>query len=181
MMKSQSLICSVAVAGISLAATAIPSKANGIALYGLSTETETTYDDSYSVKVTTSQDVYISGSEFNIANFAVSGPITVTTIPSPTVATVPVGSWGTFSGEGLLTPGNYTFVVTGMGTAGDGPNLSLYGGALFETTPGGGLTPTPIPGTIVLFLSGLGLLGFWGWTNGRKSGLGSASLEAAAC
>ena len=43
------------------------------------------------------------------------------------------------------------------------------------------VTATPIPGTLVLFLSGLGVLGFWGWTKGRKGGLGSASMEAAAC
>ena len=41
--------------------------------------------------------------------------------------------------------------------------------------------PRPIPGSLVLFLSGLGLLGFWGWAKGRKGGSGSASFEAAAC
>jgi hypothetical protein len=42
------------------------------------------------------------------------------------------------------------------------------------------ISPVPIPGTLVLFLSGLGLLGFWGWTRRRKGGSGSSSLEAAA-
>ncbi len=163
------LICSAAVASALLAATAVPSWANGIALYGVSTETDTSYNDVYSFKLTQAEDVFISGSEFNIADFKVSGlSFAITTIPNPTVSGTPVGIWGTFSGEGALAAGTYTFTVSGMGTPGDGPGPSMYGGALFATTPSiTQVPPVPIPGTLVLFVSGLGLLGFWGWNKGR--------------
>ena len=58
----------------------------------------------------------------------------------------------------LTAPGSYFLKVTG--TAGE--NLT-YSGTL-------GLSPIPLPGTIALFVGGLGLLGFAGARKGRRSG-----------
>jgi hypothetical protein len=57
------------------------------------------------------------------------------------------------------------------GTA--GANFGNFGANFTAKGLSSSITPTPIPGTLVLFLSGLGLLGFWGWTKRRKGGSGS--------
>jgi hypothetical protein len=171
-------ICSTAVASALLAVTVVPSWANGIALFGLSTEADTVYNDTYSFHVSTSENVYVTGSEFNIANFSVSGPFSVTITPTTTVSTT-TGTYGNFFGEAMLTSGNYTFVISGTGNPGATLGNSNYGGSIFATSANvlSPISPTPIPGALVLFASGLGLLGFWGWNKGRKT----ESLEAVAC
>ena len=175
------LICSAAVASALLAATAIPSGAASVGLFGMSTEANTTYDDTYMIHVSTPETVMISGGEFNIADFSISGPISLTFSPGPppTPSTTPAGTGEFFSGSAMLAAGNYTFVVTGTGNPGTPFGYSSYGGAI--SGPDMSITATPIPGSLVLFVSGLGLLGFWGWAKGRKGGSGSASMEAAAC
>ena len=72
-----------------------------------------------------------------------------------------------------------TFLLTVTGTAGAG--FGNFGANFTASGLTSSITETPIPGSLVLFLSGLGLLGFWGWAKGRKGGSGSASFEAAAC
>jgi hypothetical protein len=174
------LICSAAVASALLAATAIPSRAATIGLFGMSTETDTIYDDTYMIHVSTPGTVMISGGEFNIADFSISGPISLTfSGVTPTVSTTPAGTGEFFSGSASLGTGNYSFVVTGTGTPATPFGYSSYGGSIHGADMS--ISPVPIPGALALFASGLGLLGFWGWTKRRKAGLGSASLEAAAC
>ena len=174
------LICSAAVASALLAATAVPSGAASIGLFGMSAASPATYDDTYSFKVSGAPEmVVIAGSEFNIANFAISGPFSVTTTPSPTTSAA-AGIYGNFFASDTLGPGNYSFVVTGTGSPGTPIGFSYYAGSINGSSISS-VSPVPIPGTLVLFLSGLGVLGFWGWTKGRKGGLGSASMEAAAC
>ena len=110
------LICSAAVASALLAATAVPSGAASIGLFGMSAASPATYDDTYSFHVATSETVTVIGGEFNIANFAMTGPFTIDTVPSPTTSSTPTGTFGNFFGSATLGPGNYSFVVTGTGT-----------------------------------------------------------------
>jgi hypothetical protein len=172
------LVCSAAVASALLAITAIPSGAAVLNISGVSSEAGTPYDDTYSFRLPTTETVDISGGEMNIASFTLSGlPISYTFDPS----TLPTGfnSFYSFDGSTTLGPGTYSLVVTGTG--GEGTkfpgNFSFYGG-LISTS--GAISPVPIPGTLVLFLSGLGLLGFWGWAKGRKPGFEMGSPEATA-
>jgi hypothetical protein len=158
------LICSAAVASALLAAGAIPSSAATIGLFGLSTESDTVYDDTYSFHVSAAENVMIAGGEDNITGFNISAPFTVTY------------TGDSFSGMGVLGIGNYSVVVSGTGNPGT-LGYSFYGGAIKGTN----ITPTPIPGTLALFASGLGLLGFWSWNKRRKARSGSASLEALPC
>ena len=80
--------------------------------------------------------------------------------------------------EASCGPGTYSLTVTGTaGTAAFWHISELLPAAWSPAV----ITATPIPGTLVLFASGLGLLGFWGWNKRRKAGSGSASLEAVAC
>ena len=180
------LICSAAVASALLAATAVPSVAATISIMGMSAGNPATYDDIYTFHLTTptsaKETVTVAGGEFNIANFNITGPsgFSLMTSPSPTTSNA-AGVSGFFSGSALLGSGNYSFTVTGTGIPGTPFGFSAYNGNISANGKMGTLTPTPIPGTLVLFLSGLGVLGFWGWTKGRKGGLGSASMEAAAC
>jgi hypothetical protein len=167
------LICSAAVASALLAVTAIPSGAGTIDLLGMSSVAGTAYDTTYSFNLPTTETVMVAGAEFNIAPFTITGlPFSVTSTPPPSF-----GNPSLFDASGSLGPGNYSLTVMGTGGTALIP-ISLYAGFI---TTSGSVSPVPIPGTLVLFLSGLGLLGFWGWTKGRKGGLGSASLEAAAC
>ena len=172
------LVCSAAVASALLAITAIPSGAAVINISGVSSEAGTVYDDTYSFRLLTSETVDVMGGEMNISKFTLTGlPISYTFTPS----TLPTGfnSFYAFDGSATLGPGTYSLVVTGTG--GEGTkfpgNFSFYGG---EITTSGPISPVPIPGTAVLFLSGLGLLGFWGWTKGWKSGSEAVSPEAMA-
>lgn len=166
-------ICSAAVASALLAATAIPSGAAVIDLVGMSSVAGTTYDETYSFTLPTTESVMVSGAEFNIAPFTLTGlPFTITPTPSPMFDVASL-----FSGSGSLSAGTYSLVVAGTGGE-TGIPISLYSGFI---TTSGSITPTPIPGTLALFASGLGLLGFWGWKKRRKAGSGSASLEAVAC
>jgi hypothetical protein len=170
------LICSGAVASALLAITAIPSGAAVINISGVSSEAGTPYDDTYSFHLPKSETVDVMGGEMNIATFTLTGlPISYTFNPS----TLPTGFNSTYSfdGSAVLGPGNYSLVITGTG--GEGTkfpgNFSFYGG---EITTSGPISPVPIPGTSVLLLSGLALLGFWGWTKGSKPGLEPAAPEA---
>lgn len=166
-------ICSTAVASALLAATAIPSGAAVIDLVGMSSVAGTSYDETYSFTLPTTESVMVSGAEFNIAPFTVTGlPFSVSSTPTPSF-----GSPSLFDGSGSLGPGFYSLTVMGTGGTALIP-ISLYSGFI---TTSGSITPTPIPGTLLLFTSGLGLLGFWGWNKRRKAGSGSASLEAVAC
>jgi hypothetical protein len=172
------LICSAAVASALLAITAIPSGAAVLNISGASTEAATPYDDTYTFRLPTTETVDIIGGEMNIASFMLKGlPISYTFDPS----TLPTGfnSFYSFDGVGTLGPGTYSLVVTGTGGKGATfpGSFSFYGGTI---TTSGAISPVPIPGTAVLFLTGLGLLGFWGWTKGRKSGLELAPPEAMA-
>jgi hypothetical protein len=172
------LICSAAVASALLAITAIPSGAAVLNISGVSSEAGTPYDDTYTFRLPTTETVDISGGEMNIASFTLAGlPISYTFDPSTLPTTF--NSFYSFDGMTTLGPGTYSLVVSGTG--GEGTkfpgNFSFYGGTI---TTSGAISPVPIPGTAVLFLSGLGLLGFWGWTKGRKSGLEAASPGAMA-
>ena len=170
-------ICSAAVASALLAATAIPSGAATIDLTGFSTEPSTVYDDTYNFTLPTTETVSVSGAEFNIASMTLTGlSFSVPTTPTTTT----VGSAGSFFGSGSLGPGTYSLVVAGTGGTPVPGNISLYSGFI-DTSGSLGPSPVPIPGALALFASGLGLLGFWSRTKGRKAGLGSASLEATAC
>ena len=75
------LICSAAVASALLAVTAIPSGAASVGLFGMSAAANATYDDTYTFHVSTPETVMISGGEFNIADFSISGPISLTFSP----------------------------------------------------------------------------------------------------
>ena len=173
------LICSAAVASALLAITAIPSGAAVINISGVSMGGTTTYDETYTFRLPKTETVQVAGGETNIEDFTLKGlPISYTFTPS----TLPTGfnkMYGFSSGMDTLGPGIYSLVVTGTGGYGTTfpGNFSFYGGTI---TTSGPISPVPIPGTAVLFLSGLGLLGFWGWTKGWKSGLPLASPEATA-
>jgi hypothetical protein len=164
------LICFAAVASALFAATSVPSRADTIDMLGMSSVPGTVYDTTYSFHLPTTETVSISGAEFNIDPFTITGPFSVSFTPPPAF-----GSASLFNGFETLAAGTYSFLVTGTGGTTSPGNISLYSGFI---TTSGAISPVPIPGSLALFATGLGLLGVWGWTKKRKTGSGS---EAAAC
>jgi len=163
-------ICSAAVASALLAATAIPSGAATVDLVELF-PTTSSVDFSYTVTLASAGSISINGFESGIANFVASLSQGGTTITSAMQA--PASPPFFFSlGPESLSAGTYLFTVTGT---------SDLGGFGIEVAGVSSVTPTPIPGSLVLFLSGLGLLGFWGFSKGRKAESGTTSMEAVAC
>ena len=173
MMKSQSLICSVAVAGTLLAATAFPSAAATYFVDVVETPLVGAVDFTYDITLSAPTSLTISGFEAGITNFDASLFNGGTKLTSATQASPTPPFFFTLI-EPVLSAGTYILQVTGNADTG-GFGVKALGDSPLT------VSATPIPGTLVLFLSGLGLLGFWGWNKGRKAGSDSASLEAAAC
>ena len=141
----------------------------------------TSYDTTYSFTLTTrnlSQSQVPSSTSPNSA-FGSCLDFQVLRAPQHTCISlqrpVPFRSWAVAT---CRSRGTYSLVVNGnrgrLTTV--GANFRLRSAPLRSS-----VSPVPIPGSLVLFVSGLGLLGFWGWAKGRKGGSGSASFEAAAC
>jgi hypothetical protein len=169
------LICSAAVASALLAVTAVPSGAVSV----FDTVVPGAFDLTYTFTTTGSPLVISNGSEYNIGPFDFK--ITEGGAPVFDVSnTAPPMSMSFCGGAGCSESfGPGTFLLTVTGTAGTG--FGNFGANFSAPGLTSSITQTPIPGSLVLFLSGFGLLGFWGWTKGRRGGLGSASLEATAC
>jgi hypothetical protein len=74
------------------------------------------------------------------------------------------GNSGSSLGVTNLTPGNYEFMVTGIGGGAVGGS---YGGSL-------AISPVPEPGEWALMASGLGLLGFIASRNRRRESMAAA-------
>jgi hypothetical protein len=182
------LICSAAVASALVAATTVPSGAVTLVTPISQFFTEgSTVNLSFQIDLTgsggfievglpvTPQNTMGLASEFFIPGFTA-------TLKGPGVNMTQsaIGDSLAFMLKGTsLAIGDYFVTVTGTG-----PVTNVAGGSLAAnifSSSGSTVSPVPIPGSLVLFLSGLGLLGFWGWTKRRKGGLGSASLEATAC
>jgi hypothetical protein len=157
------LICSAAVASVLLGASVIPSGASTVIPTDASfTETVATpFAVSNGFDLTSTETVNIAGSTA-IPVFTVT--LTEPT-PPPVAISVISGVWNeTFT----LAAGAYSLMFAGTAPVG----TSGYTGQITI----GAVSTTPIPGALALFASGLGLLGFWGLTKGRK-----ASPEATAC
>jgi hypothetical protein len=157
------IIKSIAVAGVLLAAS-IASAAASTLLVTLGGVDQLSYNTSYSFDLSSSEPVTINGGGFDIGSFKISGPITVTTDPSPTTTT---GGVFSFFGEATLGPGDYTIKITGTGSSG----FNFYGGTVVD--------PAPIPGTLALLLGGLVLLCFWGWSGRTKNSSTGLAAQAA--
>jgi hypothetical protein len=126
---------------------------------------------SFDVTLTTPGTLTINGFEAGIADFvaALSQGGHLVTSASQVPDTPPFF----FSLTEPMASGTYLFKVTGNADTG-------AFGLKIGSTNAPFVSTVPIPGSLVLFLSGLSLLGFWGWTKRRKGGSGSSSLEAAA-
>ena len=165
-------ICSAAIATALLGASVISSSASTVIPYSGSFDVTGTgtvdFSNGTGFTLTGPETVSITGSETKIS------PITVTlseVSPSPgTVDSVTSSSWTITES---LAAGVYSLLVAGTANAGQ----SSYSGQIVI----GAVSPVPIPGALVLFASGLGLLGFWGWSKRRKVGSGLDSLNAVAC
>jgi hypothetical protein len=165
-------ICSAAIATALLGASVISSSASTVIPYSGSFDVTGTgtvdFSNGTGFTLTGPETVSITGSETKIS------PITVTlseVSPSPgTVDSVTSSSWTITES---LAAGVYSLLVAGTANAGQ----SSYSGQIVI----GAVSPVPIPGALVLSASGLGLLGFWGWSKRRKVGSGLDSLNAVAC
>jgi len=165
-------ICSAAIATALLGASVISSSASTVIPYSGSFDVTGTgtvdFSNGTGFTLTGPETVSITGSETKIS------PITVTlseVSPSPgTVDSVTSSSWTITEN---LAAGVYNLLVAGTANTG----LSGYSGQIVI----GAVSPVPIPGALVLSASGLGLLGFWGWSKRRKVGSGLDSLNAVAC
>ena len=165
-------ICSAAIATALLGASVISSSASTVIPYSGSFDVTGTgtvdFSNGTGFTLTGPETVSITGSETKIS------PITVTlseVSPSPgTVDSVTSSSWTITES---LAAGVYNLLVAGTANTG----LSGYSGQIVI----GAVSPVPIPGALVLSASGLGLLGFWGWSKRRKVGSGLDSLNAVAC
>ncbi len=144
------LIYSAAVASSFLMATALPSRANTVDLGALpapisgfsSPSDVTTYD------YTTVGDKVIATGKEAYGTFTISGmTLTFTSLGN--------GAYD-FYGTELVHPGSDSLTVTATG---GGPS-SFYAGEL---------SAVPLPGTLALFIGGLGLLGFVGLNKRRRS------------
>jgi hypothetical protein len=165
-------IYSAVVGSALLAATAIPSGAATVDLVELF-PTSNPVNFSYDVTLSAPGSLSINGFESGVTDFVASLSQGGTTITSAMQAPPSPPFFFSLGPESLLA-GTYIFAVTGTsGPGGFGIEISNTGNV--------SVTPTPIPGSVALFVSGLGLLGFWGWAKGRKAGSGSTSLEAVAC
>jgi hypothetical protein len=164
-------ICSAAIATALLGASVISSSASTVIPYSGSFDVTGTADFSNNTGFTLTgpETVSITGSETNI-----SPPFTVTLSEvSPTPDTVDSVTSSTWTITENLAAGVYNLLVAGTANTG----LSGYSGQIVI----GAVSPVPIPGALVLFASGLGLLGFWGLSKRRKVGSGLDSLNAVAC
>ncbi len=175
MMKSQSLICSAAIASAMLAATAIPSRAATI-VDVVETPLTGAVNFTYDITLSAASTLTVNGFEANIGDFVAAlstqgGSLITSASQMPSSP-----PFFFMLGPEMLAAGTYVLSVTGTDAPPGG-----FGVKVSDTSNTISLTPTPIPGTLVLFVSGLGLLGFWGWNKGRKAGSDSGSLEAVAC
>ena len=176
------LICSAAVATALLALTAIPSGAVTTTCVsfpcGFGNNPAVALTDTVDFTLGSSERVTISGNGFLIPDLSLSLNTSPTTpvpvsFPTPFGTAVPVFDLST-----LLAAGSYILTIAGTGSS------MIFPGPITLTSSYAGsvaVSPVPLPGSLVLFASGMGLLGLWGWTKRRKTGLGSTSLEAAAC
>jgi len=170
------LVCSAAIATALLGASAIPSRASTFENYGANFDGSPPLDFSLGTVFTlkSSESVTVAGSVSGISSSAYT--LSFGTLGGPPSTTISTSNW---SFTETLAAATYELLFAGTAPAGV---ASSYSGTITIGSSAGGDPPAaPIPGSLVLFLSGLGLLGFWGWTKGRKAGLGSAPLEAAAC
>jgi hypothetical protein len=168
-------IYSAAVASALLATAVMPSKANIVdlgdipptATFAGNSSVPTSYGTTWTFTLVSNSFVDITGAMGNIATFVISLPsISFVSIASP--------PFTAFNGSGDLAAGTYSLLVSGIGGTDSSP-ISLYNGTISA------VATTPVPGALVLFASGLGLLGFWGWSKRRKVGSGLDSLNAVAC
>ena len=162
------LICSAAVASVLLGASVIPSGATTVIGTDATFTSAGSFDNPVGFILTSSENVDIAGSTTTlIPSLSVSLSDVPTTLPYPESIPVISGVWNeTFT----LAAGTYSVLFAGTSPTG----TSGYSGQIT-------ISAVPIPGALVLFASGLGLLGFLGWNKKRKAGSGSASLEAVAC
>jgi hypothetical protein len=169
------LICSAAVASALLAATAVPSGAVSV----FDTVGPGAFDLTYTFTTTGSPLVISNGSEYNIGPFDFKITEGTKTVFDVSNSGPPMSMSFCMSPGCSESFGPATFLLTVTGTAGAG--FGNFGANFTSSGLTSSITPTPIPGTLALFASGLGLLGFWGWNKRRKTGSGSDSFEAAAC
>ncbi len=142
------LIKAAVIAGVLLAASAVPSLASTVINIGNSGKA--VYDDTYAIDLTAQSTVTVSGLDLFISSFSALLPgIPISNVPT---TMPPIEA---FSGSGVLAAGDYTLTVTGTGES-PVASVSFYGGTVT-------LTPTPLPGTFLLFLAGLVLFGALGW------------------
>lgn len=150
------LICCAAVVSALLATTAVPSFANTVAL-GDVPPTEDIPGVFTTGAFTTVYDYTLLSPADAII---VSGTSTFTTFnsitPGLTLVFTPIPSesgFYSFIGREAVAPGSDSFTLQGSGTG-------IYFGSV---------SAAPLPGTLALFASGLGFLGFWVWNKGRKA------------
>ncbi len=154
------------IAGVLLAASAVPSLASTVINIGNSGKA--VYDDTYAIDLTAQSTVTVSGLDLSISPFSAVLPgVTITNIAT---GVPPIEA---FFGSDVLAAGDYTLTITGSAVSPLAP-FSFYGGTV-TLTPfvGGGASTTPLPGTFVLFLAGLGMLGFLGWRKASNASLRS--------
>jgi hypothetical protein len=171
-------ICSAAVASALLAATVVPSGAVtvGDTFASSGPSDPVSFDLTYNFTTTGSPLVMSAASETNITDFS----FVLTkggTIQSSTFVSSP--AFDIFCSDcTVMTAGTFVLTVMGIAETASGGNFTATFSAPGLTSS---ISQTPIPGTLVLFVSGLGLLGFWGFSKGRKAESGTTSLEAIAC
>jgi hypothetical protein len=165
------LVCSFAVAIACLSATALPSRATTIDVppggtfsdYFVDPSSSVNFTDTYTIDMLTAGTINVSGVSFSMEPFTLSlAGLTFSYVPPPAV-----GEPTNFSALGYLGVGDYTLTVTGTAPKGD---FSNYAGSVV-------LDPAPLPGTLALFVGGLGLLGLLAWHKNRKTRSTAVSLE----
>jgi len=171
-------ICSAAIASALLAAATDSSRASTFDIfYNGSITSSASVTQDWTLDLTAAGTVTVnSGHYFDTSPFSIS--FASFHSPAPTISYAAPSFSCTANCVLSLAAGAYDFTVTGNGSA-----SSFYGGSFTYSGTGAAgsatVAPTPIPGALALFATGLGLLGFWAWTKGRKSS--SAPLEAVAC